>query len=138
MRRLILAFVIGAFAVFLGSCKGASPATGCAGVKPPTLLYPQPGATGVADGHLTLFFGYPRNPDIAFGKPRLTSNGGVPIVGGPFSTPSPGPLPPGSATPAPGDQVFVSAIPTYAPATTYSVVLPRACGPGNVGSFSTL
>jgi hypothetical protein len=138
MRNLILASFFGVFAIFLGSCKGASSLSGCAGVRPPTLLCPQPGATGIAEGHLTLFFGYPRNPDIAFGKPRLISHGRAPIIGGPYSTPSPGPLPPGAASPPPGDQVFVSAIPTYAPTTTYAVSLPYVCGPSNVGSFSTL
>ena len=123
-------------AKILTACGSANP-SGCSPISPPRLLYPKPGATGIADGHLALWFGYPVSPAVAFSRPRISSAGAT-IVGGAYATPSPGPLPPGAASPAPNDQVFVSSVASYTPATTYSVVLGRsACVSEVVGTFKT-
>lgn len=105
----------------------------------PQLLYPQPGATGIADPHLQLWFGSPGDPSPIFFRPVMTPiGGGQSVRGGTYSSPSPGPLPSGAATPRPNDQVFVSAIPTFAPATTYNVTIAsQGCAAGGVGTFST-
>ena len=112
----------------------------CAAPQGPQLLFPNLGATGIVGANLTLYFAYGGNPAASgFSRPRIVPSGGGPtVVGGPYAVPSPGPLPPGSATPQPGfDQVFVSTLPTAAPATTYSVVVIGECGSGSLGTFST-
>src|ERR1022692_3339991 len=56
---------------------------------PPQLLYPQPGATGIADPHLQLWFGSPGDPSPIFFRPVISPNGGGQSVrGGAYSSPS--------------------------------------------------
>jgi hypothetical protein len=133
-KRVFL--VSAAVAIFASGCRGM--VEGCIAVAGPELLYPRPGATGIADPRLVLWFGSNGDPSPGFSRPLISPNGGGPSVrGGAYSSPSPGPLPSGAATPRPNEQVVVSAIPTYAPATTYDVVITGSCGSGSVGTFST-
>lgn len=111
----------------------------CLSVEPPVLLYPAPGATGIRQSRLQLYFGYPQNPGVSFAPPELTPSSGLAIVAGPYASPSPGPFPPGMATVPNGDQVFVSNVPGYESGTTYTVsVKSDTCGQGfPLGSFGT-
>jgi hypothetical protein len=125
-----------AVVLFASGCRSMS--EGCTAVAGPEILYPQPGATGIADPHLVLWFASNGDPSPSFSRPVISPNGGGQAVrGGAYASPSPGPLPSGAATPRPDEQVFVSAIPTYAPATTYNVIITGGCGSGSVGTFST-
>lgn len=106
------------------------------------LLYPQPGATAIPSGHLQMWFGAKVNPGTLYSPPSIGPVGGNPLTqGGPYALPSPGPTPPGSATPAPGDQVYVSdfGAAQLNPATTYSVgVTDLQCHfPYTMGTFTT-
>jgi len=110
---------------------------GCTSVAPPMLLYPQNGATRIPTAHLTLYFA---GSGSGFSPPTLTpSNGGAALTGTPYSSPSPGPTPPGMATPPPGAPLVVSQFtPGVASSTTYTVsVNNNLCGPFTEGSFTT-
>jgi hypothetical protein len=142
MNRLLFLFPF-----VLAACGGggttSTPAqvTGqCTGVSPPHLLYPQNGATGIAQANLQLYFGYPSNPGTAFAPPVLTpANAGSPTTGGPYALDSAGALPSGAATPSPGDQVDTSAISSLATGTTYTVTIAGTvcAGTYTLGTFST-
>ena len=133
------------FAAIVAGCSGnnalaPSGGTGCTAIAPPALLFPAPGAAGINAGHLQLYFGYPSNPGPSFAVPSLTANnGGATVTGGPYSIPSPGPVPPGSLPLPPGDKTFVSDIANYAAGTTYTVSVTNvACNSTyTVGAFST-
>jgi len=134
-----LVWFLGISAIVTISASGCrSMVEGCTAVRGPELLYPRPGATGIADPHLALWFGSNGDPSSSFSRPVISPEGGGPSVrGGAYSSPSPGPLPSGAATPQPNEQVFVSTIPMYAPATTYNVIITGSCGSGSAGTFST-
>ena len=141
MKRLLLLFAFALAACGGGSTAAPAQSVGqCAGVAPPHLLYPQSGATGIAQSQLQLYFGYPSTPAVAFAPPVLRPNGtGAAITGSAYALSAPGSLPSGAATPAPSEQVFVSAIASYAAGTTYSVTINSvACAQQyTLGSFST-
>lgn len=110
----------------------------CTTVAPPQLVYPAPGATGIPAVHPDLYVSYGENPGVAFNPPVLSPASGASITGAPWSVPSPGPQPPGSATPTMGPE-WISAFPTLSSATTYAVkVTHTLCGiTYNIGSFTT-
>lgn len=117
---------------------------GCTPVAslPLQMLYPQPGATAIPSGHLQIWFGNKVNPGPLYSPPSIGPVGGNSLAqGGPYASPSPGPTPPGSATPAPGDQVYVSdfGATQLTLKTTYSVtVTTLQCRFGyTMGTFTT-
>lgn len=129
----------------LAACGGGSAATGpapsptpvtpCLSVVPPQLVYPAPNATG-APTTFDLYVSYQENPSGAFGPPVLTPGS---VSGSPWSAPSPGPTPPGSANPTEGPD-WVSHIQNLSHATTYTVKVTNGqCQETfTLGSFTTL
>lgn len=144
MKKLIV-LSAALIACVLTACAGSNAVptntnSQCTGVAPPALLYPAPGATGIAAGNLTLYLGYPINPLPGFSVPTIVpSNGGASITGNVYTSPSPGPTPTGSLPLPSGDQEFVSSFAASSPGTTYAVnVTNAACNQTyNLGSFST-
>jgi hypothetical protein len=136
MRRAFAVIAVIALAACAGSSSSAGRIAQCLAILGLPMIYPQSGATGVPDGNFDLYFGFPGNPTQAWGPPVLTAPN-APTVSGGAIAPAPG-QPPNSATPPPGDQAFVSHIPPLAASTTYSVSLPGgACGPAELGNFTT-
>ncbi len=124
----------------VAACAGTNPSAGrvaqCLAILALPMIYPQSGATGVPDGNFDLYFGFPGNPTPALGAPVLTATNAPTVSGSPIA-PAPGP-PPNSATPPPGNQMFVSHIPSLMPSTTYSVSLPGGgCAGAGLGTFTT-
>lgn len=142
MKAVTLALGALALASVLAACGGGSVAnstlnTACSSVAPPQLVYPAPNATG-ASATFDLYVSYPQNPGSAFGPPLLTPNSGGSVTGTPWGAPSPGPTPPGSATPTMGPE-WVSRIQNLLNATAYSVkVTNTTCNQTfTLGSFTT-
>lgn len=142
MKHSHAAAIVGfALAVMISACGGSGPPpnTACTSVAPPQLVYPAPGATAIPASLFDLYVSYPNNPSVAFDPPMLTpANFNGNVTGGPWTMPSPGPTPPGSANPTMGPE-WVSAIPPLSAATTYAVnVTNSACHQTyTLGSFTT-
>lgn len=127
----------------LAACGGGSVANStlnaaCSSVAPPQLVYPAPNAIG-APATFDLYVSYPQNPSGSFAPPVLTPNSlAGSVTGTPWSAPSPGPTPPGSANPTMGPE-WVSHIQGLSNATSYSVKLTNTtCNQTfTLGSFTT-
>lgn len=121
----------------VAGCAGAG-SSGCQAIAPPPpqMTYPQPGATGVADGNFTMTFAYTTNPAALWSVPLLSASGASSINGGAYTTIL-APVDPGSSG------SYGSQIPALQKATTYSVTMisPPSGGAcmttATLGSFTT-
>ncbi|HEV3153339.1 MAG TPA: hypothetical protein VGZ02_06030 [Candidatus Baltobacteraceae bacterium] len=141
LQRVLLG-ALSLAAAGLAACGGATGVLkgACASVAPPALLYPASSTTGVPDGNLDIWVGYPENPSTAFSAPALTSPGIASVNGTAWLPPSPGPTnPPGLLTLPANDQYWTSGILALAPSTTYTVTVTNTlCNQTfSLGSFTT-
>jgi hypothetical protein len=102
---------------------------------PPELFYPEPGATNVPDGNLTMV--------VAFAT-SLTLTAGAQLIALPSPGPAPSPLPSPMASPPFANDALLQgvAVPALQSHTTYSVHDQRGpagvCNPPtDLGSFTT-
>jgi hypothetical protein len=98
------------------------------------LLYPEPGATGVADGNFTM---------VSAAATSLTLAAGANVVALPSPGPTPSPLPSPMAAPiVNGELLQGEVVPALQPHTTYTVNDQRGAAgvcnpPTDLGSFTT-
>jgi hypothetical protein len=107
--------------------------------KPPSMLYPVDGATGVNDGNFTLVLQYGDGNNVGI---ESANSGGVIYLN---QAPVPNPFPSPATTPAPGTAPAGYAVPALSRATTYTVVeaVHEGCGQSfglsfvKLGTFTT-
>src|ERR1700688_1377412 len=74
VKKTTFFLVVAAVVIFASGCRNGA-VEGCTAPQGPSLLYPRPGATGIADTRLVLWFGSNGDPSPFYSRPVIAPNG---------------------------------------------------------------